>query len=99
MPITREGIEFNVIGMGHMFWIAVEGSRIIGLVAVGRNAPNLMAILHLQVSDSHKNSGIGSALIKSVIAGHPACEFAVIPFEGTEEFYARLGFIKAERGR
>jgi predicted N-acetyltransferase YhbS len=83
--------------MGHLLWIAVEESTIIGLVALGRNAPNLMAILHLQVSESHKNSGIGSALIKAVIAGHPVCEFVAIPFEGTEEFYARLRFIKAER--
>ncbi|MGA2460505.1 MAG: GNAT family N-acetyltransferase [Candidatus Bathyarchaeia archaeon] len=95
MPITRECVEVSVIGTGHTVWIALQGSRIIGLTAVSRKMPNQMTILCLQISDSNKNSGVGSALIKSVIAGNPTDEFTAVPVGGTDEFYSRLGFSKS----
>jgi N-acetylglutamate synthase-like GNAT family acetyltransferase len=96
MRLTKGSIEFNVIGMGHTFRIAVQENTIICLVALGREA-NSMTIMYLQISDSHENLGVGSALIRTIAGSHPHFELTVIPFEGTEEFYARLGFEKFGR--
>jgi GNAT superfamily N-acetyltransferase len=92
LSVTPESIEFNVIGAGHEFWIVIEEDRIVGLTVLGRTTPTLHTILYLHVSTSHKSKGVGSALIKTVLESYPESEFAVVPFDGTEEFYRRLGF-------
>jgi GNAT superfamily N-acetyltransferase len=92
---TPATVEFNVVGMGHEFWIAVENQTIVALTVLARTMNTQRTILYLHVSDAHKNLGIGSALIRSILENYPESEFSVIPFEGTEEFYRRLGFVKS----
>ncbi len=92
LSATKESIEFNVLGMGHELWIAVEGNSIIGLSVLGRPGSSEFKILYLEVAPSQKNRGVGSGLIRAMLANHPGSEFSVIPFDGTEEFYRRLGF-------
>ena len=95
LSVAPESIEFNVVGAGHEFWIAVENNEIIGLTVIGRPAPAEHTILYLHVSGPQKSKGVGSALIKAVIDSYPESEFTVVPFDGTEEFYRRLGFVKS----
>ncbi len=95
LSATTESIEFNVLGMGHEFWLAVQGKAIVGLTVLGRTSPYEFKIMYLQVASSRKSHGIGSALLRAVIRNHPNYVFSVIPFEGTEDFYRRLGFEKA----
>jgi N-acetylglutamate synthase-like GNAT family acetyltransferase len=95
LPATSASVEFNVVGMGHEFWIAVDRGVIVALTVLARATARKRTILYLHVSDSCKNLGIGSALIRAVLDAYPESEFSVIPFEGTEEFYARLGFTKS----
>ena len=94
LSVSTESIEFNILGMGHEFWIAIEGNTIIGLTVVGRTTSNQFTVMYLQVVPSHKSQGIGSALLRTFIEYYAGSEFAVIPFDGTEEFYRRLGFEK-----
>ena len=94
LTATKESIEFNVLGMGHELWIAVEGDSIIGLSVLGRPGSNEFKIMYLEVAPLQKNRGVGSGLIQAMLANHPSGEFSVVPFEGTEEFYRRLGFEK-----
>lgn len=94
LSTTNESLEFNVIGMGHEFWIAAEGKVIVGFTVLGRPSPKEFKIMFLEVAASHKSHGVGSSLIRAILAYYPNCEFSVIPFEGTEEFYKRLGFGK-----
>jgi GNAT superfamily N-acetyltransferase len=97
MAVTAETVEFNVVGMGHEFWIAVENDTIVGLTVLARATATQRTILYLHVSDSHKNLGIGSALVRTILENYPESEFTVVPFEGTEEFYHRLGFTRGGR--
>ncbi len=97
LSATKESIEFNVLGMGHELWVAVEVNSIIGLSVLGRPGSSEFKIMYLEVAPSQKNRGVGSALIQAMLANHPGCAFSVIPFEGTEEFYRRLGFEKVNR--
>ncbi len=97
LSATKESIEFNVLGMGHELWIAVEGNSIIGLSVLGRPGSSEFKIMYLEVAPSQKNRGVGSGLIRAMLAIHPGSEFSVIPFEGTEEFYRRLGFEKVSQ--
>jgi GNAT superfamily N-acetyltransferase len=97
MAVASETVEFNVVGMGHEFWIAVQGDTIVGLTVLARTTATQRTILYLHVSDSHKNLGIGSALVRTILETYPRSEFSVIPFEGTEEFYRRLGFTTSGR--
>ncbi len=94
LPVTSTTVEFNIVGMGHEFWIAIDREEIIALTVLARATTDRRTILYLHVSNHYKNLGIGSALIHAVLQAYPESEFSVIPFEGTEEFYARLGFIK-----
>jgi GNAT superfamily N-acetyltransferase len=97
LSVTPATVEFNVVGMGHEFWIAVEDNSIVALTVLARPTPIQRTILYLHVSDSYKSLGIGSALIRSVLETYSESEFSVIPFEGTEEFYRRLGFTRSGR--
>jgi N-acetylglutamate synthase-like GNAT family acetyltransferase len=92
MPTTAQSIEFNVIGMGHEFWIAIEGSAIVGLTVIGKANPDKITIMYLQVPETHTSRGIGTSLVKKLVESYKGREFSVIPFEGTEDFYRRLGF-------
>jgi predicted N-acetyltransferase YhbS len=83
--------------MGHEFWIAVEGNSIVGFTVLGKTASKHRTVIYVQVAKSHEGKGIGSALLKAAIERYPESEFVVIPFEGTEEFYRRLGFQKSEQ--
>jgi GNAT superfamily N-acetyltransferase len=92
LTATASSIEFNVLGAGHEYWIAIESSTIVGLTVLGAPHPNEFRITYLEVSPSMKNKGVGTGLIQAILAYYPDCEFSVIPFDGTEEFYKRLGF-------
>jgi ribosomal protein S18 acetylase RimI-like enzyme len=97
LSATTNSIEFNVLGTGHEFWMAVQGKAIVGLTVLGRTSPNEFKIMYLQVAPSRKSHGIGSALLRAVTECYADCEFSVIPFEGTEDFYRRLGFEKVNQ--
>jgi hypothetical protein len=95
LPATSKAIEFNVVGLGHEVWIAVEENTIVGLTVLSRSTVTHRTILYIQVSESHKNLGIGT--IQTVLETYPDSEFSVIPFEGTEGFCRRLGFTSSGR--
>ncbi len=97
LSATKQSLEFNILGMGHELWIAVAGSRIIGLCVLGRPGSNEFKVMYLEVAPSQKNQGVGSGLMRAILANHPDSEFSVVPFEGTEEFYRRFGFDKVSR--
>lgn len=92
LSATSKSIEFNVVGMGHEFWIAVEANVIIGMIVLGRESPNQLRIMYVEVAPSHKGQGVGSSLIQAILSQYPNSEFSVIPFEGTFDFYRKLGF-------
>ena len=96
LSATAESIEFNVLGIGHEFWIAVEEGRIIGLTVLSRSSMKEIIIVYLEVAPSHKSRGVGPGLIQAVLDHYPQSEFSVIPFDGTKEFYKRLGFESAK---
>lgn len=54
LSATAESIEFNVLGIGHEFWIAVEGDRIVGLTVLGRAGPKEFKVMYLQVPALHE---------------------------------------------
>jgi len=95
LSATAQSIEFNVLGMGHEFWIAVAEETIIGLTVVSRGSMKEFMIVYLEVAPSHKSHGVGTGLVQAILAHYPESEFSVIPFDGTEEFYKRLGFESA----
>jgi ribosomal protein S18 acetylase RimI-like enzyme len=97
LSVTSATLEFNVVGMGHEFWIAVQDMTVVALMVLGRPTSIRRTILYLHVSDDHENLGIGSALIRTVLETYPESEFFVIPFEGTEEVYRQLGFTSKGR--
>lgn len=97
LSATAESIEFNVLGMGHEFWIAVEEGIIIGLTVLSRSSMKEFIIVYLEVTPSHKSHGVGTGLIQAILDQYPENEFSVIPFDGTEEFYKRLGFETAKK--
>jgi len=93
LQVSTKSIEYNVVGVGHEFWVAVEGDEIIGVAVLARSDGALRRILYLHVSTSEKSRGIGSALIRSIIERYPESDFVVTAFDGTESFYRRLGFV------
>ncbi|MGA8857513.1 MAG: GNAT family N-acetyltransferase [Candidatus Bathyarchaeia archaeon] len=96
LSATAQSIEFNVLGMGHEFWIAVEEGTIIGLTVLGRSSMKEFIIVYVEVTPSLKSHGVGTGLIQAILDHYPHSEFSVIPFDGTEEFYKRLGFESAK---
>jgi predicted N-acetyltransferase YhbS len=97
LSVSGASIEWNVLGVGHEFWIAVQAGVIIGVTVLAREDVSDFKILHLEVAPSRKKEGLGSALLKAVIESYPLSTLSVIPFEGTEDFYSRLGFVRAGR--
>jgi GNAT superfamily N-acetyltransferase len=94
---TTQSIEFNVLGMGHEFWIAIEHTEIVGLTVLGRTGPTELTIMYLQVARDFKSHGVGSTMIHAIIKEYPETELVVVPFDGSEEFYEHLGFKMTDR--
>ncbi len=97
LPISGEGEKFNVLGVGHEYWIAVQANTLVGISILGRWSRFELRIMLLEVAPSRKNEGVGSGLLQKVMENYPECMIYVIPFEGTEEFYRHLGFISLSR--
>ncbi len=83
--------------MEHELWIAVVGKVILGFTMLGRADREGFKIMYLEVAPPQKSRGVGSGLIQAVLAHYPNSEFPAIPFEGTEDFYRRLGFEKVSK--
>lgn len=92
LSLTAGGIEFNVLGIGHEFWIAVQSGVIIALSVLAEESCSSFRVLLLEVAPSRKNMGVGSALLNAIVKAYPQRTLSVIPFGGTEEFYEGLGF-------
>jgi len=92
LGIAAESIEFNVVGMSHEFWIAVEDNTILAITVLGRATSNEFTVMYLRVANSRKGDGIGSSLIRTILDAYSSSEISVVPFAGTEQFYERLGF-------
>jgi len=97
LSVSGESVEFNVLGMGHEYWIAVQANSAIGIIILDKGSQFELRIMHLEVAPSRKNEGVGSSLLQKVIENYPDRMIYVIPFEGTEEFYRHLGFTKLSR--
>ncbi len=97
LSVIGESVEFNVLGMSHEYWVAVQADTVVGLIVLGKNGEHELRIMHLEVAPAHKNEGVGSGLLQSVTANYPEYSIYVIPFEGTEDFYRHLGFLKVSR--
>ena len=97
IAITPRSVEFNVAGMGHEFWIGYEDQIIIALAVLSRLSAEEVKIIYLQVGDAYRGRGVGSSLLRAIMDSSQDCEFSVIPFHGTEEFYRKLGFVDANR--
>jgi N-acetylglutamate synthase-like GNAT family acetyltransferase len=97
LSVSAESIEFNVLGMGHEFWIAVQAGMVIGITVLGKEGGNEFRIMLLEVAPSRKKEGVGSALLQALIRDYSEYNLSVIPFEGTEDFYGRLGFLRVSR--
>jgi len=95
LGVTPESIEYNVVGLGHEFWIAIELNTLVAVTVLARTGANEFTIMYLQVAKSRKGQGIGSKLVQQIMENNPGAELLVVPFEGTEQFYEQLGFKKS----
>lgn len=97
LGITAESIEFNVLGMSHEFWIAVEEMNILAITVLGRAGSKGFTVIYLRVAESMKGSGIGTSLMRTILETYPSADISVVPFAGTEPFYERLDFKKSSK--
>lgn len=97
LSVSAESIEFNVLGMGHEFWLAVQSRAIIGVAVLSQENHDSFKILRLEVAPSRKKEGVGSSLLKAVMDARSECDFSVIPTGETEAFYSHLGFVHTGR--
>jgi len=75
LSATAESIEFNVLGMGHEFWIAVEEDVIIGLTVLSRGSMKEFTIVYIEVAPSHKSHGVGAGLIQAILDHYAQVDF------------------------
>jgi len=83
LSAAPQSIKFNVLGMGHEFWIAVEEGIIIGLTVLSRSSMKAFIIVYLEVAPSRKSQGVGTGLIKAILDHYPQSDFSVVPLDGT----------------
>jgi N-acetylglutamate synthase-like GNAT family acetyltransferase len=95
LGLPPESIEYNVVGLGHEFWIAIEQDTVVGFTVLAKTRTNEFTIMHLKVANSQKGQGIGSKLVQGILKSAPSVELLVVPLAGTEEFYEQLGFRKS----
>jgi len=97
ISIAAESLEFNVLGMGHEFWVAEHSGMIIGISVLARENDHSFRILHLEVAASQRKKGVGRSLLQAISRGYPQCDFAVVPSKDTEGFYEHMGFLHVGR--
>ena len=50
LSVTAESLEFNVLGIGHESWIAIQSSVIIAIAVLAEEDLDTLRILHLEVA-------------------------------------------------
>jgi GNAT superfamily N-acetyltransferase len=99
MSVSAKSLEFNVFGVGHELWIAIQSEVIIAIAVLAEENQDNVRILRLEVAPSRKKEGVGSALLRAVMLEYPQRAISVVPSDGTEEFYKQLGFLHDGRWR
>ena len=64
LSVSGESIEFNVLGMDHEYWVAIESDTVVGITILGKRRQYELRIMHLEAAPTHKNEGVGSSLLK-----------------------------------
>lgn len=97
MSVTADSMEFNVLGVGHEFWIGAEAGIIIATAVLAGDDSGGFRILRLEVAPSRKKEGVGSSLLRAIMDEYPDRDLSVVPSDGTEGFYRQLGFSPSGR--
>jgi len=58
LSVLGESIEFNVLGMGHEYWVAVESGTVVEIIVLGKGNQDELRIMHLEVTPTRKNEGL-----------------------------------------
>lgn len=86
----RKGFEHSLLTLA-----AREEDRLIGLIRTVGDGHTIVLIQDLLVHPSHQRKGVGSALMKSVLARYAhvrQIELATDDTPGTKAFYRAIGF-------
>jgi len=76
-------------------WVAVEGERVVALLALSRDAQGVYWIDSLYVDPDRVGGGIGAALMAVALreSGRPLRLFTFAQNAGARRFYERFGFV------
>ena len=92
----------------HSGWVSVDAGEVVGFVVVQRRSERAAEILWIAVRDSHRGSGIGTALVERVVAELAPDGLALLevktldpsadyePYEAAAAFYERHGFVQID---
>lgn len=86
----RNGFEHSLLTL-----VARENNRLIGLIRTVGDGHTIVLIQDLLVHPSHQRKGVGSALMKAVLARYAhvrQIELATDDTPGTKAFYRAMGF-------
>lgn len=92
----------------HSGWVIVESEETVGFVVVDRRSPQAAEILWIAVEPSRRDAGCGTLLLNHVLGvlrdeGVALVEVKTLdrsadyaPYEATNAFYARNGFVQID---
>ena len=103
VPTTVEG-DFE----RHDGWVIVDAGKIVGFVVVDRRSPQTAEILWIAVEPAHRGAGYGARLLEHALGelrdqGIALVEVKTLdrsadyaPYEATNAFYERNGFVQID---
>lgn len=91
--VSASAIQAYMAAGNFRFWVAEEGERLLGMVALRDNAH----LFNLFIAAAHQRQGLGQALWQlardtALTQGNPG-EFTVNASANAVPFYARFGFV------
>lgn len=94
--VSGAGLPTDGLDGAWLTWVALERRKVIGTASLERYEDALL-LRSVAVEDTHRGSGVGTALIATALASADSVGPVALLTEDAAGWFARFGFVPVER--
>ena len=95
--LIEEGWQDGFVDVGQT-WVTCMDGEVVGTARLVDASETLVYVADVIVREDHRGSGIGSAMMRDVMASREGAEFFLVCHPERLGFYGRLGYVAEPKG-
>ena len=95
--LIAEGWQDGFVDVGQT-WVTCMDGEVVGTARLVDVSENLVYVADVIVREDHRGSGIGSEMMRNVVASREGAEFFLVCHPERLAFYDRLGYVAEPKG-